>query len=415
MDRTILHCDMNNFFASVELLSLPELRGKPVAVCGNPENRHGIVLAKSQEAKAMGVVTAETVWQAKKKCPGLILIPPHHKEYSRYSKMINEIYARFTDQVEPFSIDESWLDVTASRTLFGDGKTIADRIRKEVKEELGLTLSVGVSFNKIFAKMGSDYKKPDATTVITRENYKDLLWPLPAGDLFTLGKATAARMETIGIHTIGDLARTDRAVLASIFGKAGEQLYDYANGLEHSPVAHIDDHQMAKSVGNGVTFRRNLETGDDIRTAVTALSDTVAARLRKQQVKCGGVKVDIKDPYFKTITRQKQLDVPTNLAEEISHAALQILRESWQEGKPIRLLTITGINLCREDEAEQMSLFAEKNARRQRTEQAERAMDSIRQRFGNSSITFGRVLKNDLWIGRPTGHGGPGDENDPEE
>ena len=225
-DRTILHCDMNGFYASVELLSRPDLVGVPMAVCGDPKNRHGVILAKSEEAKKYGIQTAMTVWQAMRLCPDLRLVAPHHDKYKYWSGVINEIYQRYTDMVEPFSIDESWLDVTASRRLFGDGKEIADQIRETVKKETGLTLSAGVSFNKIFAKMGSDYKKPDATTVITRENYKDLLWPLPAGEMFFVGSATAEKLAKFNILTIGDIASQERTFLAAQFGKYGGMLYD---------------------------------------------------------------------------------------------------------------------------------------------------------------------------------------------
>ena len=397
-DRTILHCDMNNFFASVELLTLPELAGKPVAVCGDPENRHGIILAKNYEAKAYGVVTAETIWQAKKKCPGLVLIPPHYDRYTDYYHKINAIYARYTDLVEPFSIDESWLDVTASRRLFGDGKTIADGIRAAVRDELGLTCSVGVSYNKIFAKMGSDYKKPDATTVITRENYRELLWILPVRELFGAGRKTAAKLETIGIRTIGDLAETDKAALEKQFGKSGTMLWEYANGLENSPVAHIDDKAKAKSIGNSTTYRRDLVSETDIKTALKALADQVATRLRKEHVKAGGIKLDIRDPYFKTISCQIRLDRPTNLAGEISETALAILRGIWPENAPIRLLSITGIYLEDEVEAVQMSLFEKQEEVREKDEQAERVVDAIRGRFGRSAIGYGRLMKNDLGL-----------------
>ncbi len=398
-DRTILHCDMNNFFASVELLSLPELAGKPVAVSGDPENRHGIILAKNYEAKAYGVVTAETIWQAKRKCPGLILIPPHYDRYSDFYKKINAIYARFTDLVEPFSIDESWLDVTGSRRLFGDGKTIADTIRAAVKSELGLTCSVGVSYNKIFAKMGSDYKKPDATTVITRENYREILWPLPARELFGAGRKTAEKLETIGIRTIGDLARADEKALEKQFGKGGRMLWEYANGLENSPVAHIDDRTKAKSIGNSTTYRRDLVSETDIRTALRALSDQVATRLRREHVKAGGLKLDIRDPYFKTISRQIRLDRPTNLASDINEAAYAVLRGNWPENAPIRLLSVTGIYLEEEgEEAVQISMFEKPVETRVRDEQAERVVDAIRGRFGKSAIGYGRLVKNDLGL-----------------
>ncbi len=395
-DRVILHCDMNGFFASVELLSHPELRDRPMAVCGSPDKRHGIILAKNEPAKKAGVVTAETVWQALKKCPDLQFVPPHMSKYKHYSRLINEIYQRFTDMVEPFSIDESWLDVTASQSLFGSGREIADTIRETVKKELGLTLSAGVSFNKIFAKMGSEYKKPDATTLITRENYKDILWPLPARDMFFVGKATAQKLAAAGISTIGDIAVTSPDFLESMLGKQGRQLWEYTNGLDNSPVARTSEGEKIKSVGNGVTFTRDLITEDDIITAVTSLSDTVAGRLRRYGMKACGVKVDIKDPYFKVISRQKQLFSPTNLAGELAKNALDIIHSSWKSGSPIRMLTITGINLTDEFFDEQLSLFGVSSDDRQKGEQIERTMDEVRKKYGSSSIGFAAVLDNDI-------------------
>lgn len=398
MERTILHCDMNGFYASVELLELPHLRQVPMAVCGNPDSRHGIILAKNEPAKKYGVVTAETVWQAKKKCPQLVLVPPHHKRYHDYSLKINEIYLRFTDMVEPFSIDESWLDVTGSLHLFGSGKEIADRIRETVEEELGLTLSVGVSFNKVFAKMGSEYKKPNATTVINRENYRQILWPLPVGELFFVGRATAEKLKQMGIHTIGQLAQSEPRVLTAVFGKHGSQMYEYANGLENSPVARYDEREEIKSVGNGITFRRNLEGEKDVAVAITALADRVATRLRSRGLKCGGVKVDIKDPMFQTISRQKQLERPINTASGLREAAMELIRSSWRMSDPIRLITLTGINLQDENEAEQLSLFDTADHRREKDEKMERAVDSIRQKFGGAAITYGGLMKNDIGI-----------------
>ena len=398
MDRVILHCDMNGFFASVELLDYPHLKDKPMAVCGNPENRHGIILAKNELAKAYGVVTAETLWQARKKCPNLEVVPPHHKKYRHYSKLINEIYLRYTDMVEPFSVDESWLDVTGSQKLFGSGKEIADRLRETVKKELGLTLSAGVSFNKIFAKMGSDYKKPDATTVITRDNYKEMLWPLDIGAMFFVGKVTADKLHKFGIKTIGELASADKKALISLLGKQGGVIHDYANGLDMTPVLRFDEREKVKSVGNGTTFRRNLIGEEDIRTGVTALSDTVASRLRKYKMKAFGIKVDIKDPQFKTISRQVQLDNPTNLTEVIAHTAMDIIKKHWRMRDPIRLITVTAINLCDENQAQQLSLFANENISTEKEEKAERAMDDIREKFGDSAISFGSVLKNDIGV-----------------
>ena len=237
MDRIILHCDLNCFYASVELLSHPDLRDIPTAVCGDPTSRHGIILAKNEPAKRCGVQTAETIWQAKKKCPALVLLPPHHDLYREYSRKVNAIYEEYTDLVEPFGIDESWLDVTGSLHLFGgDAKALANTLRQRMKQELGLTLSVGVSFNKVFAKLGSDYKKPDATTVISQENWKELVWPLPVGDLLFVGSAARKLLRQYGVETIGQLAACRVEMLETVMGKLGVQLYEYANGLDREPV-----------------------------------------------------------------------------------------------------------------------------------------------------------------------------------
>lgn len=398
MDRIILHCDINSFFASVELLEHPELRDMPVAVSGDPELRHGIILAKNQAAKACGVVTAETVWQARRKCPDLVLLPPQHEKYREFSRRLNRLYQEYTDMVEPFSIDESWLDVTASRTLFGSGTQIADRIRHRVREELGITLSAGVSYNKIFAKMGSEYRKPDATTEITRSNYQQLLWPMPVNEMFFVGFATAERLKAADIHTIGDLALADTRMLERLLGKQGPLLRSYARGEDDSPVRRYDQRNKIKSVGNGITFRRNLTGEDDILTALTRLSDTVAGRLRKYQLKAGGVKVDIKDTQLKTISRQTQLTRPTNLADELRRTAMELIRSFWPSQKPIRLITLTAISLCDETGEEQLSLFREENAAREKTESVERTMDAIRNRFGDNAIGFGQIIGNDIGI-----------------
>ena len=398
MDRIILHCDINSFFASVELLDHPELRDMPVAVSGDPELRHGIILAKNQAAKACGVVTAETVWQARRKCPDLVLLPPQHEKYREFSRRLNRLYQEYTDMVEPFSIDESWLDVTASRALFGSGTQIADRIRHRVREELGITLSAGVSYNKIFAKMGSEYRKPDATTEITRSNYQQLLWPMPVNEMFFVGFATAERLKAADIHTIGDLALADTRMLERLLGKQGPLLRSYARGEDDSPVRRYDQRNKIKSVGNGITFRRNLTGEDDILTALTRLSDTVAGRLRKYQLKAGGVKVDIKDTQLKTISRQTQMTRPTNLADELRRTAMELIRSFWPSQKPIRLITLTAISLCDEAGEEQLSLFREENAAREKTESVERTMDAIRSRFGDSAIGFGQIIGNDIGI-----------------
>lgn len=392
MERSILHCDLNCFYASVELLTLPQLRRLPVAVCGDPESRHGIVLAKNEIAKSYGVKTAETVYQARRKCPELICIPPHHRRYADYSKLVNEIYLRYTDLVEPFGIDESWLDITGSKHLFGgDAAAIADEIRARVKRELGLTLSVGASFNKVFAKLGSDYKKPDATTVISPENWRDILYPLPVTDLLFVGRAAAAVLERLRIRTIGELAGADGAVLEAALGKQGRQLHQYANGLDRAPVRPYHQAEPVKSVGNSTTYARNLTTRTEVRAAVALLSDSVAMRLRRHGLYCGGVQVGIKDPQFKSISRQKQLKRSTHLMRDISAAAMELIDAAWKYPAPIRLLNVTAIHLTDEAETfEQANLFEggeEQSSERQ--ERIERTVDAIRGKFGTDAIAFG--------------------------
>lgn len=407
MDRTILHCDLNGFYASVELRERPELWDKPVAVCGDPSSRHGIILAKNEAAKRYQVKTAETIWQAQRKCPGLILLPAHHDQYRHWSKVVNSIYERYTDLVEPFGIDESWLDITGSMHLFGgDARAIADQLRRVVREETKLTISVGVSFNKIFAKLGSDMKKPDATTVLTRADVPTRIWPLPVTDLLFVGRASAKVLGQYEIKTIGDLVGFGREPLVHLLGKQGGQLYDYAAGLEHSPVTRAGESPPPKSIGNSITFRRNLVGLDDIRTGVALLSDSVAARLRKHAMKCATVQVTIRDPDFKNICRQKPLSAPSCTAVELSRAAMELIRESWDLKAPIRLLSITGQNLVPEGEAtEQLDLFqADAAPRRERREQLERTMDGIRSKFGRDAILSATTLGED--IDHPAGHAG---------
>lgn len=403
MDRTILHCDLNSFYCSVELLTLDELResGRPVAVCGDAESRHGIILAKNEPAKAKGVKTAEPIWQARQKCPGLVLLSAHRDRYQYWSGRVNEIYERFTDLVEPFSIDESWLDVTGSMHLWGgDGKTVADLVRETVRRETGLTVSVGVSFNKVFAKMGSDYKKPDATTVITRENFRQLLWPLPVTDLLFVGGAAAKVLAGYGVRTIGDLANFDREALVGILGKQGATLHDYATGAEHEAVSPAGTYVPPKSVGNGITFKRNLLGLEDVRTGVAVLADEVAARLRRHDLKCTTVQVTIRDPNFKDICRQKRLSAPTYVSRDISAAAMELILASWNLKAPIRALTVTAQNLVDEDEAaEQLDLFAANAApRRDKLEKLEHTVDRIRDKFGGASITFASAVKSEIGV-----------------
>ena len=392
MDRIILHCDLNCFFASVELLSHPDLRHLPVAVCGDPSSRHGIILAKNEPAKRCGVQTAETIWQAKKKCPSLVLLPPHHDRYRVYSKQVNAIYEQYTDLVEPFGIDESWLDVTGSLHLFGgDAAALADTLRHRVREELGLTLSVGVSFNKVFAKLGSDYKKPDATTVISRENWKEIVWPLPVGDLLFVGGAARKLLAQYGVKTIGDLAACPTDMLESLMGKLGTQLHEYACGLDASPVRSRSDREPVKSVGNGTTFPQNLTTWEQVRGGIAVLADSVATRLRRYGLYAGGVQVTVRDPAFRDRSRQTQLSTPTHLIRDITAAAMELTGQLWKPPSPIRALTVTAIHLATPADAyEQVDLFTAAEApKRKKQEQLEAAMDHIRSKYGTDAISYG--------------------------
>ena len=392
MERVILHCDQNCFFASVELLSHPDLRDVPMAVCGDPASRHGIILAKNEPAKRFGIQTAETVWQARRKCPGLVLLPPHHKLYREYSVRVNELYGQYTDLVEPFGIDESWLDITGSMHLFGgDPVAIADELRRRVREELGLSISVGVSFNKIFAKLGSDYKKPDATTLISPENWQEIVWPLPVGAMLFVGRSAQRTLAQYGVETIGQLAACRPEMLEKLLGKLGRQLHEYANGLDRSPVRPQAERELVKSVGNGTTFPHDLTRWEEVRAGLAALSDSVAMRLRRQGLYCSGVQVTIKDSSFCSISRQKRLESPTRLMKDIQRAAMELTRSAWRAPTPIRMLTVTALHITESAESfEQLDLLgagrAVSDARQEKLESAVRA---IRDKFGDGSITFG--------------------------
>lgn len=392
MDRVIFHCDLNCFYASVELLSHPDLRDVPTAVCGDPNSRHGIILAKNEPAKQYGVQTAETIWQAKKKCPDLVLLPPHHTLYLEYSKKVNAIYDEYTDLAESFGIDESWLDVTNTLHLFGgDAKALADHLRQRVKEELGLTLSIGVSFNKVFAKLGSDYKKPDATTVISPENWREIVWPLPVGDLLYVGGAARKLLKQYGIETIGQLAACKKEMLETLMGKMGSQLYDYANGLDDAPVRARTDVDPVKSVGNGTTFPENLTTRVQVSGGIAMLADSVASRLRHEDLYACGIQVTIRDPQFHDRSRQTQLTEPTHLIRDLTQAAMVLVDDLWSPPAPIRALTLTAIHLVPAAEAfEQVDLFTQTAApKKERQEKLESAMEQIRSKYGGRSIVFG--------------------------
>ncbi|MBR1534262.1 MAG: DNA polymerase IV, partial [Ruminococcus sp.] len=323
MMRTILHSDCNGFYASVECLYNPDIRDKPVAVGGDAEKRHGIILAKNQIAKAYHIKTGEAIWQARQKCPDLVVVPPHFERYMRFSKMCRRIYSDYTDHIENFGLDEAWLDVSGNDA---GGEEIAHEIRERIKSELGITVSIGVSFNKIFAKLGSDYKKPDAVTVISRENFREIVWPLPAEDILYVGRSTKKKLNRLGVYTIGDLAAFPLPALRSNFGKWGDVLYTFSNGYDNSPVMHADESSAIKSIGNSTTTVRDLENDEDVKMIFMVLCDSVCRRLREQGAKAGVVAISVRDKELYSFTRQKKLFSATDITEEVLDTAMSLFR-----------------------------------------------------------------------------------------
>ena len=385
MDRIILHSDCNCFYASVEMLHHPELEGLPLAVGGDPEARHGIVLTANYIAKRKGVKTGMALWQARAACPDLIFVPPRMDLYLRFSRMAREIYLEYTDQLENFGCDEAWLSVEKSRGIKGDGMTIAKEISDRIKTELGITVSIGVSWNKIFAKLGSDYKKPDAITLISRENYKRIVWPLPASDLLYVGRSTSRKLSSVGIRTIGDLANADPSHLHSLLGKMGYVLHGFANGLDDSPVTTDGYHAPIKSIGNSTTAPRDLTCDTDVKIILMALSESVAARLRKNGFCAGVVEISIRDNGLFSFTRQVKLKRATNITDEIMKAAYGLFQSHYLWEHPIRSLGVRGSNLTLDHMPVQLSLFTDEELR-ERQEKLDRMTDEIRRRFGYFAI-----------------------------
>lgn len=386
--RTILHSDCNCFYASVELLHHPELRGKPVAVGGDPEARHGIVLTASYEAKRKGVKTGMALWQARQACPDVIFLPPRMDLYLRFSRMASEIYSEYTDLVEPFGIDESWLDVTASASVKGDGMTIAKEISDRIKHELGITVSIGVSFNKILAKLGSDYKKPDAITGMREWEFREKAWPLPASDLLYVGRSTTAKLFKLGILTIGDLANAPEDLLRSHLGKMGTILWTFANGWDDSPVKAENVHAPIKSIGNSTTTPRDLETNLDVKIILYLLAESVGRRLRENGFRCRVVEISVRDNELLCFTRQHKIDHATNVTGEIAEEAYRIFLESYDWSRPIRSVGIRGADLVNDNYWEQLDLFSSVE-RREKQMKMDAAIDEVRRRFGFFAVQRG--------------------------
>lgn len=391
MDRVILHVDCNKFYASVECAVRPEFANLPLAVSGNPDSRHGIILTANQAAAKFGVKSADTIWQAKRRCPELILIPPNFPLYTEYSNLFKSICAEYTDRVESFGLDECWLDLTANIGNRRDGLTVANEIRNRIKTELGLTVSVGVSFNKVFAKFGSDYKKPDAVTVISRENFKNIVWPLPVDNLLYVGNATKKKLLARGVFTIEDLVKMGPDTLCSIFGKVGLLLYNQASGNECEEVGFFDTKRQIKTISNSTTTVRDLVDFDDIKLTLTLLCETVSRRLREQNLRCKTVSVSLKDSSLRSFSRQICLNQPTCLSSCLTDVAMKLVADNLSPPFAIRSIGVAASDLSADDSEIQIDLFDEV-ANTEKQEHLEKIIDSLKDRYGKGCIKKAFIL-----------------------
>ncbi|MDE6758388.1 MAG: DNA polymerase IV [Clostridia bacterium] len=389
--RRILHCDANNFYASVECMLDPTLKDKFVAVSGNPDKRHGIILAKNQKAKQCGIRTGEVIWEAKRKCPDLILVPPQYDKYVYYSDKIFDIYCQYTDRVEPFGIDECWLDVSGSMRLFHSAEHIADELRNRIKDEIGITISVGVSFNKVFAKLGSDMKKPDATTIIDEKNYKEKVWALDVSDMLMIGRHTAQKLKSIGINTIGDLANTSPKILVDKFGINGQKMYENANGINDEKVRLYYDKHIPKSIGNSTTLPKDLTTRAEAKAVIMALSEMVAIRLRRHDFVAGGLHLGIKYNDLSYIGKQIKLPVKLNSANSICDHAMSIY-DTFHLILPIRALSVSTFDLSLGSENVQLSMLddIEKSDKLARLD---KSLDEIRKKYGYDALKSASLME----------------------
>lgn len=385
MKRTIFHIDQNCFFASVEMIAHPEYRKVPMAVTGDASKRHGIILARNELAKQAGVKTAEAIWQAEQKCPGLVKVSSHYEKYAFYSGRLRAMFEEYSDRVEPFGMDECWVDMTDA-VGNRDPRELADDIRRRVREEFKLSCSVGVSFNKIFAKLGSDYKKPDATTVITEENFRDIVWPLPAADLLFVGGATANRLNEVNIRTIGDIARSPREFMAEYLGKPGDSLWLYANGIDDSPVAPANEERQYKSIGNSMTTPKDIMNRSQACGTFHTLAASVASRLRKHKLLGCNVAITVRDKDLITYEHQRTLFEPTNSEKVIYETAMELFDESYDWHTAIRSVGVRCAKVIPEDSGVQLSMFSESQEKREEDSKLNKVIDDINRRFGDGTI-----------------------------
>lgn len=392
-DRVILHCDANNFFASVESVTKPELKGKPVAVSGNPLERTGIILAKNEIAKKFGVSTGEPIWQAKQKCPNLVCLPPHHDLYEEYSQKLYKIYATYTDKIEPFGIDECWLDVTGSMRIFGSVDNIAEQIRQRVKDELKITVSIGISFCKIFAKFGSDLKKPDAITKITRENFKKILYPMPITTVIGIGRRLEETLHKINVYTVQDYVALPSELIKKKFGKVGIELKEKLEGFDTSEVEK--DFPVPKSVGNGTTTIVDIHTKEEVLATISFLAEKVAKRLREKHLLALGVGIFVKTSEFETWAKEKRIDSPTSSGTKIATEAFDLLCEFWNFSNLIRSVRVRTFDLVSENELTQTSLFYD-----EKKQELGCGLDQIWSKYGPDAITLASNIKSNFFLRR---------------
>lgn len=386
MTRTILHSDMNNCYASIERKLNPSLVGKRLVVCGSARDRHSIVLAKSYEAKAFGVKTGDSLFEAKMKCPGLVAVKPHYDEYFKFSKLAHKIYYSYTNQVEPFGLDECWLDVTGSKKLFGSGEAIAHEIKERIKKELGITVSIGVSYNKIFAKLGSDLKKPDAVTVISKNDFKEIVWPLSTDAIIGIGSKTKKKLMYMNINTLGELAKADVNLLKRKLGIRGLYLWKYANGYDTSEVCDYYHRDKIKSISRGVTTKADLNSYDEVKKIFEELAIEVSKKLIEEDLKAGGVRITIRDKNLDYVSFQKVFTETSISALRLNDKAMELFKERYDFKEAIRSLTISAINLTRNTKTEQLSLFAPKKIIKD--DRLEKVFNEIREKFGKDKIGY---------------------------
>lgn len=388
MEKQILHIDCNKFYASVECLLHPELKGKPVAVGGNEESRHGIILTKNEIASKYGLVVGEPLWKAKQKCRNLIIVPPNFPVYIEFSKKVRKILEDYTDLIEPFGLDESWIDVTGD--WFKNGREIGFEIKERIRKEIGITVSVGVSYNKVFAKLGSDYKKPNAMTVITKKNYQKIVWPLKCSDMIMVGPATTKKLNNYGIYTIGDIAKSDEKFIKSILGKNGILLRQYARGADKTPVRHKDIERDIKSIGNATTTSRDLVNNNDVKIIFTVLAESVSRRMRNLGLKGTTLSIYVRDKKLGSFVRQCKLESATNVSGELIKSAMALFVINYDWKMPIRSLglSVTDFDF---DYCSQFD-FSKTVEKREKLEKIDTAVDALKDRYGNYCIGRGTVL-----------------------